>query len=133
MRNFSWIFTAVVLLQGCRTPTPVIVERVRNDTVLLTTERRDSIWLHDSVFFALTGDTVRIERWRTKYVECVRTDTVYKSRVDSVPVPYSVERLVARNLTWWQRLKMTLGVVFMGMLGFIGVYGFYRLRRRLPR
>lgn len=130
MKFFLWIFSAVVLLHGCRTPTPVIVERVRNDTVLLTTERRDSIWLHDSVFFALTGDTVRIERWRTKYVECVRTDTVYRSRVDSVPVAYPVEKFVEKELSWWQRLKMTLGVVFMGVLGFIGVYGFYRLRRR---
>lgn len=133
MRNFSWIFTAIVLLQGCRTPSPVIVERVRTDTVMLATERRDSVWLHDSVFFALTGDTVRIERWRTKYVERVRTDTVYRSRVDSVPVAYPVEKFVEKELSWWQRLKMTLGVVFMGMLGFIGVYGFYRLRRRLPR
>lgn len=130
MKFFLWIFSAVVLLQGCRTPAPVIVERVRTDTVRLLTERRDSIWLHDSVFFALTGDTVRIERWRTKYVECVRTDTVYRSRVDSVPVAYPVEKFVEKELSWWQRLKMTLGVVFMGVLGFIGVYGFYRLRRR---
>lgn len=122
------MMVAVLLLQGCRTSAPTIVERVRTDTVRLTTERRDSVWLHDSVFFALTGDTVRIERWRTKYVERLRVDTVYRARVDSVPVPYEVEKEVPAQLSWWQRLRLGLGsAVLIGLVGFVG----WRLRRFL--
>ena len=124
------VLALAVLLQGCRTPVPTIVERVRTDTLRLTTERRDSVWLHDSVFFSLTGDTVRIERWRTKYVERLRVDTVYRSRTDTVPKPYPVEKLVERQLTWWQRLRLGLGsAVLIGLVGFVG----WKLRRFFVR
>lgn len=129
MKRISFaMVVAALLLTGCRTPAPTIVERVRTDTLRLTTERRDSVWLHDSVFFALTGDTVRIERWRTKYVERLRVDTVYRARVDSVPVPYEIVKEVERRLSWWQRLRLGLGsAVLIGLVGFVG----WKLRRFL--
>lgn len=129
MKRISFAMMVVaLLLQGCRTPAPTIVERVRTDTVRLTTERRDSVWLHDSVFFALTGDTVRIERWRTKYVERMRVDTVYRAHVDSVPMPYEVVKEVERRLSWWQRLRIWLGsAVLLGLVALVG----WKLRRFL--
>lgn len=129
MKRISFaMMVASLLLQGCRTPAPTIVERVRTDTAYVSKIQRDSVWLHDSVFFALTGDTVRIERWRTKYVERLRVDTVYRARVDSVPVPYEVVKEVERRLSWWQRLRLGLGsAVLIGLVGFVG----WRLRRFL--
>lgn len=129
MKRISLAMVAVaLLLQGCRTPAPTIVERVRTDTAYVSKIQRDSVWLHDSVFFALTGDTVRIERWRTKYVERLRVDTVYRARVDSVPVPYEVVREVERRLSWWQRLRLGIGsAVLLGLVGFVG----WKLRRFL--
>ena len=50
------------------------------------------IWVHDSIHVTDKGDTVRIEKWHTKYVESIRHDTVYKARTDSVPVPYPVTK-----------------------------------------
>ena len=123
---------AALLLQGCRTPAPTIVERVRTDTAYVSKIQRDSVWLHDSVMVErwLRGDTVFEfrDRWHVKYVERLRTDTVYRARVDSVPVPYEVEKLVERQLTWWQRLRLGIGsAVLIGLVGFVA----WRLRRFL--
>lgn len=130
MKKFLCFFAAAMLLQGCRTSGPAVVERVRTDTLRMVTERRDSVWLHDSVFVErfLRGDTVFVfqDRWHTKFVERVLTDTVYRVRVDSVPVPCEVVKEVERELSWWQRFRMGLGsVVLIGVIGF----GAYRLRR----
>lgn len=123
---------AALLLQGCRTPAPTIVERVRTDTAYVSKIQRDSVWLHDSVMVErwLRGDTVFEfrDRWHVKYVERLRVDTVYRARVDSVPVPYEVEKEVPAQLSWWQRLRMGLGsAVLLGLVGFVG----WKLRRFL--
>lgn len=79
----------MLLLAGCKTQQRIVtVTDHKSDTVLVTQVARDSVWMLDSVFvreYAL-HDTIYVEttRWRTKSVERVRTDTVYKSRVDSV-------------------------------------------------
>ena len=132
MKRISFAMVAVLLLQGCRTPAPTIVERVRTDTAYVSKIQRDSVWLHDSVMVErwLRGDTVFEfrDRWHVKYVERLRTDTVYRARVDSVPVPYEVEKLVERQLTWWQRLRLGIGsAVLIGLVGFVA----WRLRRFL--
>ena len=133
MKRISFAMVAVaLLLQGCRTPAPTIVERVRTDTAYVSKIQRDSVWLHDSVMVErwLRGDTVFEfrDRWHVKYVERLRVDTVYRARVDSVPVPYEVEKEVPAQLSWWQRLRLWLGsAVLIGFVGFVG----WRLRRFL--
>lgn len=132
MKRISAMLVAVLLLQGCRTPAPTIVERVRTDTAYVSKIQRDSVWLHDSVMVErwLRGDTVFEfrDRWHVKYVERLRVDTVYRARVDSVPVPYEVVKEVPAQLSWWQRLRLGLGsAVLIGLVGFVG----WRLRRFL--
>ena len=117
-----------VLLAGCKTRELVEVERILRDTTYIMKEMRDSVFLHDSVSVKERGDTVFVERWHTKYRERLRTDTVYRSRADTVPKPYPVEKLVERQLTWWQRLRLGLGsAVLIGLVGFVA----WRLRRFL--
>lgn len=132
MKRISFAMVAALLLQGCRTPAPTIVERVRTDTAYVSKIQRDSVWLHDSVMVErwLRGDTVFEfrDRWHVKYVERLRVDTVYRARVDSVPVPYEVEKEVPAQLSWWQRLRLGLGsAVLLGLVGLVG----WRLRRFL--
>lgn len=132
MKRISFAMVAALLLQGCRTPAPTIVERVRTDTAYVSKIQRDSVWLHDSVMVErwLRGDTVFEfrDRWHVKYVERLRVDTVYRARVDSVPVPYEVVKEVERRLSWWQQLRLWLGsAVLLGLVGFVG----WRLRRFL--
>lgn len=123
------VLWSAMLMVGCTTTKFVEVEKVVRDTTYIKQQQRDSVWLHDSVFVALTGDTVRIERWRTKFVERLRVDTMVRVRVDSVPKPYPVEKFVEKDLSWCQRFRLFLGnVSLVALLGVLG-YGGWRLFR----
>ena len=106
-----YFIVAVILMTlcGCRSIQYVPVVENHTDTVLITKLQRDSVWQHDSVHVHeyAKGDTVYMEltRWHTKYVETLRTDTMYEHRTDSVPVPYEVPA----RLTAYQQLKQDYG------------------------
>lgn len=82
-----------------------------------TFQSRDSIYLHDSVYCALKGDTMYIERYNTKFIEKLKyiskTDTICKT--DSIVKPVYIEK----ELSFTQKLFNKLGlltflVVLMG-------------------
>ena len=89
---------AISLLASCRQVEYVTVEKVRTDTTYITKWQRDSVWLHDSIQVTEKGDTVRIERWHTKYVEKQVHDTTYVATHDTIPDPFPSKRL-----RWCQR------------------------------
>lgn len=127
--NFCLIFIALLLF-GCKTKERVVtVEKVRNDTTYITKHQRDSVWLHDSIHVTEKGDTIRIEKWHTKYVEKATHDTLYQHKTDSVPVPYPVEKLVERELSWWQQTRMHLGEALLALAGIAVVV--FVIRRKL--
>ena len=133
MRKLLIIF-AVLLLAGCKTKERVVtVVETRTDTVLYHSTRLDSIYLHDSIYVNqyLKGDTVYVERsvWHTDIRERVKTDTVYKSRTDSVPVPYPVIQEVEKKLS-----KVQKGLMGVGCFSLIGIIFFviYRIKKLLP-
>lgn len=88
---------------------PVTVEKVTRDTLLQTRWRVDTVMERDSIVVTQQGT----DRWRTKYVMRVRVDTIFKSRVDTVPklVPVTKETTmeVPRPLKWWQVALQWLG------------------------
>ena len=108
------IIAMLALLTGCRTQYVSVPEYhteyiVKHDSVTL----RDSIWQHDSVYVERSGDTLLVEKWRTKYQlvyrDVVRIDSFVKT--DSVQVPYPVERKATR----WEQFKMDYGAVSFGV------------------
>lgn len=130
MKNLCLIILVALLLVGCKTKERVVtVEKVRNDTTYITKHQRDSVWLHDSIHVTEKGDTIRIERWHTKYVEKATHDTLYQHKTDSVPVPYPVEKLVERELSWWQQTRMHLGEALLALAGIAVVV--FVIRRKL--
>jgi len=120
-----------LLLTACSSTKVVTVDRVRTDTVKTVRNLRDSIYMHDSIRVIEKGDTVTIERWHTRYQDRLLLDTIYQSRTDSVPVPYPVEKLVERQLSWWQHTQMYAGDVLLLLLLGGAVYGVLRLKRLL--
>ena len=104
-----------MLLSSCSTTktvtkeVPITVEKVTRDTLLQTRRRVDTVMERDSIVVTQWGT----DRWRTKYVLRVRTDTIFKSRVDTVPklVPVKIEttKEVPRRLRWWQVALQWLG------------------------
>ena len=109
------IITMVILLllclcSGC---SPKIIERevVKTDTCFIQKERRDSIYLKDSVYVRewIQGDTVRIEtlRWRDRWRERIVRDTSYVSVRDTIKI--TTTREVAKPLSSWQSFQIWVG------------------------
>ena len=126
---FVITFIALFFLTGCTTTKVVTVPEVHTDTTYITQHQRDSIWLHDSIHVSEKGDTIRIERWRTKYIEREVHDTLYRSKTDSIPVPYEVVKEVPRKKSKFEIVVFTIGIIaIMGLIIFIGM----KLKKFLP-
>lgn len=107
---FFWlIFLLVVFCLGsCRTKY-VSVPEYHTEYITKTDSftQRDSIFVKDSIYMWMQGDTIYKEkfsviykdRWRDRYL----CDTIIKT--DSVRVPYPVEK----QLTKWQQIKLDIG------------------------
>ena len=134
MRNCLFIIATLLMLTGCKTKERVVtVIENHTDTLWQSHTLRDSIYLHDSIYVNqyLKGDTVYVEKsvWHTDVRERVKTDTVYKSKTDSVPVPYPVIKEVEKKLSKTQKGLMGIGVVsLLGLLAFAG----FKIKKLLP-
>lgn len=93
-----------VWLSSCRTQY-VPVETVRTEYKTRDSIRYDSIYQRDSVYMMVNDDTVYQYKYKYlyRYLTINKTDTVIK--VDSIQVPYPVEKQLSR----WQSLKIELG------------------------
>lgn len=125
------LMIAAMLMTSCRQVEYVTVPEVHSDTLYINKVQRDSINVHDSIFVNVNGDTVRIEKWHTKYIESIKHDTIYEATHDTIAKPYPVEVKVEKELTWWQRTKMKAGVAFIALLGGAILWLLYKLARRL--
>ena len=110
-----------LLFGGCKT-----VERenivIKNDTVRIYTQQRDSIIHRDSVFVHLyeRGDTVYsvTERWNVRYNDRVRGDTVYKVR----EVAQQSKEVAEKKEPWYDNfltkvlLCLLAGVILIGAI-----------------
>lgn len=117
MRNgifFVYLLLGTLLCSCTTTKTvtkeiPVTVEKVTRDTLLQTRWRVDTVMERDSIVVTQQGT----DRWRTKYVLRVRVDTIFKSRVDTVPKVVTVTKEttmeVPRRLRWWEVALQWLG------------------------
>lgn len=119
-------------LTGCTTTRYVSVPVSHTDTLIITKAQRDSIYLRDSTHVSEQqhGDTIllKITKWHTEYRDREVHDTLYQAKVDTVPMPYPVPEYVEKPLSWWQRTRIHLGEVFLGVLGLLLIAGLWKLR-----
>jgi hypothetical protein len=98
------------LLYGCKSIEYVPVETVRTERVTV----HDSVYIentiHDSVTIHTKGDTVFIEHWSDRWRDRWRDRWHDSIRVDSIQVPYPVER----KLTKWETFCLDYGKVMTG-------------------
>ena len=127
-----WICVLLMIalwLTSCTTTKVVTVEKVKTDTTYITKQQRDSIWLHDSIHVTERGDTIRIERWHTKYISKEVHDTLYRAKTDSIPVPYEVVKEVPRQKSWFERTMFSVGIIaLMALALFLAM----KIKRHLP-
>lgn len=107
MRGIKYMLTTLLLLVvwSCRTTEYVPVEIVKTDTTYINKVQRDSIYQLDSIYILDRGDTILITKTKYLYKDRLVRDTVYRSRVDSIQVPYPVEQ----QLTRWEQIRLDVG------------------------
>ncbi len=101
---------ATIVLYGCKTVQYVPVESVRTDTLVINRLRTDSILVRDSITVDHRGDTVIVDRWRWRERYHTTHDTIYRSHVDTIAVPYTVEAKQSK----WQKATNTVGSIAIG-------------------
>ena len=106
------------LFNSCTTTKYVQVPEYHTDTVRISHNTHDSIYVHDSTFIKEKGDTMLIERWHTQWRDRIVRDTIYQSKRDSIPYPVEVIKEVPAKLTWWQKARLHIINVLM-MFGII--------------
>ena len=109
---------ALALLGSCTTTKYVPVPEYHTDTLLVSHNTRDSIYVHDSTYVKEKGDTVLIEKWHTQWRDRWRTDTIYQSKRDSIPYPVEVIKEVPAKLTWWQQTRLHIMNILLYVAGF---------------
>lgn len=128
------IFTIIIILLtsaicSCRSVKYVPVEVIKTDTTYINKVQRDSIYQLDSVYIKDKGDTVLITKTRYLYRDKLIRDTVYMSRIDSVQVPYPIEK----ELTRWQQFRLDVGgwAIIVVMITILVVIGrtIYKLKK----
>jgi len=126
-----WLIIVILLLTlcSCTKTEYIVVERNSTDTLFVTKHQRDSIWVHDSIMISEKGDTIRIEKWHTKYIEKQVRDTTYVATHDTFPQPYPVTEYVEKKLSTFQVVLMTIGA--LALMGIV-VFLVSKLKRFLP-
>ena len=127
IRSVAILVTVIIgmaicaLFSSCTTTKYVPVIEHKTDTLIQTNLQRDSIYVHDSIMVSQQGDTVKIEKWHTKYVEKQVHDTLYQAVHDSIPQPYPVIKEVPAELTWWQHFRISLANILLWVVGIVAV------------
>ena len=105
MKKYLIITIALIaVFSSCQTQY-IPVETVKTEYRYVDRVQFDSIYKHDSTMIYRDGDTVYLNKYKYlyKYLYLNRVDSFVK--VDSVQVPYPVEK----KLSKWQAMKMELG------------------------
>lgn len=109
------VFAIVLMLTSC-SPKVIYVPEVHTDSIYITKHQKDSVWLHDSILVTEKGDTIRVEKWHTKYIERQVHDTCFVTKTDSVAVPYPVkEKLTIKDKfnVYLQCMGIVLGILLV--------------------
>ena len=109
------------LFGSCTTTKYVPVPEYHTDTVRISHNTHDSIYVHDSTYIKEKGDTMLIERWHTQWRDRIVRDTIYQSKRDSIPYPVGVIKEVPAELTWWQQTRLYLANILLIALALCAV------------
>ena len=126
---FLVVFAVMAMCSSCTTMKYIPVIEHQTDTLIQTKLVHDSIYINDSTVITEKGDTVRIEKWHTKYIEKQVHDTTYVAKHDSIPVPYEVIKEVPRK-----RSTLDWVLTIAGLLAILGVIVWVasKVKRFLP-
>ena len=135
MRKISIYFLILILLvcfMACKSTERIVeVPVTKTEYKDRVVEKKDSVYVHDSTYMYVGGDTVYLYKYRNVYRDKILRDTVSVVRVDSITVPYPVER----KLTFWEKAQMNILKVFVvvicsALLFWLAKIVWHRIRSR---
>ena len=111
---------------------PVIHEVYKVNTV------RDTVFNKDSVYIIQKGDTIYNTTIREFHHYSHSTDTVHSNDTITKVVVQPVERIVnnkvevevPKPLNWWEKLRMTMGDITIGVLIFSAFYFIFKIKKK---
>lgn len=111
------IFALLSLLGGCSKNVVDVVEKVRVDSVYIGRTEKEVMVQRDSVLIKEKGDTIYEYRWKVVDRLVEKRDTMWRERVDSIPVVKVVEKekKVVPKVAWcgWGLLVLFVGGVLV--------------------
>lgn len=122
---FIIVIVCVLSMWSCassRIPNPN--PRIAIDTVYMTNQHYDSIYIYKDRMIDRTKDTTYIKDVSIEYRYNLVRDTIIKSRIDSIPYEVRIETIkeVPRPLTWFDHLTRAIFWLLCGIL-IIKIYG----------
>lgn len=131
---YGIIIAIIFLFSSCKSIqyVPVVETQIHHDSIYFTQVQFDSIYIKDSTYQHefTRNDTVFSEtiKWKTKYIEKLRIDTLLQTKFDSirVPQPYPVEK----KPTAWQQAKQDYGGWAILLLTLLLLYVIFKLIKR---
>lgn len=97
-------------LCGCKSIQYVPVETIKTDSIYISKVLVDSVYTRDSVYLAAKGDTIFKQEFKYIYKYKSLVDTIYSIQVDSIRIPYPVEKQLSR----WEKIKLDMGGIAIG-------------------
>lgn len=110
---------SALVLTGCATRRQLqVVDRITHDTLYQSNVHYDSIYVSQDKYIDRSRDTLLIKDKTVEYRYRLLRDTVYKTRIDSIPFIHEVEviREVPRDRNWIDYLCYTITVIISGLL-----------------
>ena len=118
---FLILLVVACTLIGCVTsrPTSQVVEASLRDTVYVNKVLYDSVYIDNWYYTYHKADTVVVEKTKLEYRYKVLRDTVFRARIDSVPVIREVEVVrEVRYVPWYAKVLSVVGGLFLIIIVF---------------
>ena len=125
---------SALVLTGCATRRQLqVVDRITHDTLYQSIVHYDSIYVSQDKYIDRSRDTLLIKDKTVEYRYRLLRDTIYRVKIDSIPVIREVEviREVPRDRNWIDYLCYTITVIISGLL-LIRVLSYVLFFKKIP-
>ena len=119
-RSFlTFALLSALVLTGCASHRPLSqpAEHLTRDTLYLSSQHFDSIYVFRDRQLDRSRDTVYLKDSILEYRYRLLRDTVFKTRVDSIPILREVEVVrEVRHIPWYAKLLSWIGAIALILL-----------------
>ncbi|MDE6339764.1 MAG: hypothetical protein K2K97_08270 [Muribaculaceae bacterium] len=130
MKNLILTFVCLLLFMSCTRKIYLPVETVRMEYKDNIREIHTTDSVTDTRFVYVKGDTVKDYRDKVQWRNRIIHDSIYISKTDTICVPYAIEK----TMTKWQKTKMDLGGIAIGvLLTILGIVILYFVKNKITR